>query len=323
MKILGLLLHAATAALLCLIALAAAAADYPAPKEGDWIARDFRFHTGDVMPELRLHYTTVGAPTGTARADPARHHRFRRQHAVAGVRRRTVRPRPAARREQVLHHPAGRHRHRQIVQTFRRPARQISAIQLRRHGRGTIPAGDRRPGCPPSAPRARQLDGRHAHLDLGRELSGLHGCAGADGVAAHRDVRPQLDDAAHADRRHPQRSGLEQRRLHHAAALAADRQRVLRHRHVTAAHWRYHKLAPTREQADKLLDERLAAPFKADANDFLYQWDASRDYNPAPGLERVQAALLAINSADDERNPPETRNPGARTQARSRTAACT
>lgn len=49
----------------------------------------------------------------------------------------------------------------------------------------------------------------------------------------------------------------------------------------------------------------LAAPFKADANDFLYQWDASRDYNPAPGLERVQAALLAINSADDERNPPE------------------
>ena len=67
----------------------------------------------------------------------------------------------------------------------------------------------------------------------------------------------------------------------------------------------YHKLAPTRELADKLLDERLAAPFKADANDFLYQWDASRDYNPAPGLERVQAALLAINSADDERNPPE------------------
>ena len=61
----------------------------------------------------------------------------------------------------------------------------------------------------------------------------------------------------------------------------------------------------TRELADKLLDERLATPFKADANDFLYQWDASRDYNPAPRLERIEAALLAINSADDERNPPE------------------
>src|SRR4030095_13380152 len=40
------------------------AADYPAPKEGSWVVRDFRFHTGEVLPELRLHYTTVGAPTG-------------------------------------------------------------------------------------------------------------------------------------------------------------------------------------------------------------------------------------------------------------------
>jgi homoserine O-acetyltransferase len=68
----------------------------------------------------------------------------------------------------------------------------------------------------------------------------------------------------------------------------------------------YHKKAPTRETADKLLDDRLAAPFAGDANDVLYQWDSSRDYNPAPGLERIQAALLAINSADGERNPPET-----------------
>jgi homoserine O-acetyltransferase len=52
----------------------------------------------------------------------------------------------------------------------------------------------------------------------------------------------------------------------------------------------YHKLAPTREQADRLLDARLAAPFTADANDFLYQWDASRDYNPAPDLDRIRGA---------------------------------
>jgi homoserine O-acetyltransferase len=65
-------------------------------------------------------------------------------------------------------------------------------------------------------------------------------------------------------------------------------------------------MAPTREKADKLLDERLAAPFTADANDFLYQWEASRDYNPSPDLARIEAALLAINSADDERNPPES-----------------
>jgi homoserine O-acetyltransferase len=68
----------------------------------------------------------------------------------------------------------------------------------------------------------------------------------------------------------------------------------------------YQKQAPTREAADKLLDSRLNAPFRADANDTLYQWDSSRDYNPSPKLERIEAALLAINAADDERNPPET-----------------
>jgi homoserine O-acetyltransferase/O-succinyltransferase len=49
----------------------------------------------------------------------------------------------------------------------------------------------------------------------------------------------------------------------------------------------------------------LSANFHGDANDHLYQWESSRDYDASPGLERIQAVLLAINSADDERNPPE------------------
>jgi homoserine O-acetyltransferase len=65
------------------------------------------------------------------------------------------------------------------------------------------------------------------------------------------------------------------------------------------------KAAPTRQKADDVVNQRLGAPFSADANDVLYQWESSRDYNPSPGLERIQAAVLAINSADDERNPPE------------------
>jgi homoserine O-acetyltransferase/O-succinyltransferase len=68
----------------------------------------------------------------------------------------------------------------------------------------------------------------------------------------------------------------------------------------------YQKLAPTRERADKIVDARLAAPMVADANDFLWQWGSSADYDAAPGLERIEASLLAINSADDERNPPQT-----------------
>ena len=48
---------------LVFVACRALGAEYPAPREGSWVARDFRFHTGDVMPELRLHYRTIGAAT--------------------------------------------------------------------------------------------------------------------------------------------------------------------------------------------------------------------------------------------------------------------
>jgi homoserine O-acetyltransferase len=55
---------AALSAVLLSITTSVFAADYPAPKQGDWVAKDFKFHTGEVMPELKLHYTTVGEPTG-------------------------------------------------------------------------------------------------------------------------------------------------------------------------------------------------------------------------------------------------------------------
>ena len=57
-------LRTALSAAVAVTAFAAFAADYPAPKQADWIARDFKFHTGETMPELRLHYTTIGEPTG-------------------------------------------------------------------------------------------------------------------------------------------------------------------------------------------------------------------------------------------------------------------
>jgi len=66
-----------------------------------------------------------------------------------------------------------------------------------------------------------------------------------------------------------------------------------------------YRAAPTREKADQFLKQRLADARKVDANDVLYLYESSRDYNPAPKLESIKAALLAINSADDERNPPE------------------
>ena len=58
------LFRTSAAIVFALASFSAVAADYPAPKQSEWIARDFKFHTGEVMPELRIHYTTVGEPSG-------------------------------------------------------------------------------------------------------------------------------------------------------------------------------------------------------------------------------------------------------------------
>ena len=64
--------------------------------------------------------------------------------------------------------------------------------------------------------------------------------------------------------------------------------------------------APTLADADRVLDEYVANYFKTgDANDILYALEASRDYDPGPGLEKITAPLVAVNSADDIINPPE------------------
>ena len=68
----------------------------------------------------------------------------------------------------------------------------------------------------------------------------------------------------------------------------------------------WQKAAPTREAADRFFDEQVQARLKgADASDMLYQFDASRDYDPGKDLEKIRAPLVAVNSADDQVNPPE------------------
>jgi homoserine O-acetyltransferase len=70
------------------------------------------------------------------------------------------------------------------------------------------------------------------------------------------------------------------------------------------ARWQHE--APTADAADAMFD-RMVGEYQAtlDANELLYQIEASRDYDPAPHLERISAPLLAINFADDLVNPPE------------------
>ena len=145
----------------------------------------------------------------TAGAGAARLGRLGRQHADGDLRRRNVRRRPAAGRREILHHHSRRCRPRQIVKALRRHEDRISEIQLRGHGRRAVSPGQGRARRKASAARHRQFDGRHAHLDLGRQISAIHGRAGADGVAADRDGGAQLDAAADDAGDHQERSRLQ------------------------------------------------------------------------------------------------------------------
>src|SRR5260370_711278 len=224
---------------LTLIAFTAVAADYPTPQEGDWVARDFRFHTGEVMQELRLHYTTVGAPSGQ----------------------------PVL----ILHGPT-----------------QSGTAML-----SPVFAGELfGPGQP--------LDASKYYVILPDSIGHGKSAKPSDGLRSKFPLYNYDDMVAAQYRLVSARIGLRHLRLVLCFAI------VFYGLATNGGRLAYQKLAPTRAAADKLLVDRLAAPFTADANDVLYQWDSSRDYNPAPGLDRIQAAVLAINSSDDERNPPES-----------------
>jgi homoserine O-acetyltransferase len=304
MPIIGLLLRTATSAALALIAVSAWAADYPQLREADWIARDFRFRTGEIMPELRLHYTTVGEPTGlpvlilhgttgsgTAMLTPA----------FAGELFGPGQPLDARRYFIVLPDSVGTGKSSKPSDGLR--------TKFPRYNYDDMVAAQHRL-------LAEGMGIRHLRLVLGNSMGGMH--TWVWGVQ-HPQFMDALVPMASQPTEMSGRNWMMRRMLIDAIRNDPDwnggnytsQPRAIRIATVfygiatNGGSQAYQKLAPTRELADKLLDERLAAPFKADANDFLYQRDASRDYNPAPGLERIEAALLAINSADDERNPPE------------------
>ena len=141
---------------------------------------------------------------------------------------------------------------------------------------------------------------------MGRRLSRLHGRAGADGLAADRDVGPQLDDAAHDHRRDPQRPRVEGRQLH-AAAEGLPLATVFYGIATIGGTQAYQKRRPRAKMADKLLDAAARGAIHAPTPTTSSTSGTPRATTiPRRAWRRITAALLAINSADDERNPPET-----------------
>ena len=290
---------------LVLPSIGAAAADYPAPKQGDWIARNFKFHTGEVMSELRLHYTTVGEPSGT----------------------------PV-----VVLHGSGGSAASMLTPAFAGelfgPGQPLDATKYYiiipdalGHGKSSKPSDGLKTKFP-EYDYADMVDAqyrlvseglgiRHARLIIGNSMGGMNVWLWGE---KYPDYMDSLVPMASQPTAMASRNWMLRRMMLETVRNDPDynngnytsQPRFMKIASVVfgiataGGTLNYQKLAPTREMADKLVDARLAAPMTADANDFLWQWGSSADYDAAPALDKIQALLLAINSADDERNPPET-----------------
>lgn len=286
-----------------LLAFAASAQNYPAAKQGSWTAKNFRFHTGELMAELKLGYTTVGDPGG----EPVLI-----LHGTAGSGTGMLTPAFAG----ELFGPG------QALDASKYFIILPDAIGT---GRSTKPSDGLRAGFPRynyadmvAAQHRLVTEGlgvKHVRLVLGNSMGGMQvwmwgmkhpdfmdtlvPMAAMPSEMSGRNwmTRRLIIDSIRND---PEWMGGNYTRQPASARFAS----VFFGIATSGGDLGMQRLAPTREKADQLLDERMKAPFTADANDILYQWDSSRDYNPQADLEKIKATLLAINSADDERNPP-------------------
>ncbi len=281
------------------------AADYPAPRKGTWVARDFRFHTGEVAPELRLDYTTVGEPSGepvivlhgtTGSAASMLTPAFAGELFGAGQ------PLDATKYFIVLPDAVGHG-------GSAKPSDGLRAAFPRYNYEDMVLAQYRLV--------TEHLGLKRARLVIGNSMGGMHTWLWGVNYPEFADA---LAPMASQPTEMASRNWMMRRLIvdsirndpawnngnYTAQPKSAQFASVFYGIATNGGTLALQKAAPTRAAADKLVDDRLGARFAGDANDTLYQWDSSRDFNAAPKLDRLSAALLVINAADDERNPPET-----------------
>lgn len=279
--------------------------------QGDFVVRDYRFRSGEVLPSLTLHYTTLG----TARKD------------ARGVVRNAV---------MILHGTGGAGRSflsgayagqlfgpGQLLDTAKYFIVLPDGIG---HGGSSKPSNGLRARFPKYTYNdmvdaqyrllTQHLGINHLRLIMGTSMGCMHGwvwgatypdfmdglapfaCVPAPIAGRNRMIRTMAMDAIRDDpawnngNYTAQPPGLKTAQMMlfimSSAPLVQQRQ------------------APTRDAADSVIRAYLAARMQStDANDFLYQFDASRDYDPSGALGRITAPALYINSADDQVNPPE------------------
>ena len=281
------------------------------PTEGDVLLRDFHFQSGEVLAEMKIHYRTYGTP----RRDPSGTVRnaVLLLHGTTGSGAQFVRPEFSGR----LFGPG---------QPLDASSYFIVLPDGIGHGQSSKPSD----GLHARFPRYGYLDMveaqrrllseglgvTHLRLVMGTSMGGMHtwlwGQLHPDMLDAlmplaslptqisgrNRGWRRTIIDAIRQD---PQWSGGDYKTQPQSLRTAAQ---VLYF--MSSNPLLRQEESPSLAKADANLDRFVSGYLKtADANDVLYALEASRDYDPGPGLERIQAPLLAVNSADDLINPPE------------------
>lgn len=298
-------------ALAFLCTAAVHAADYPTPVEADYVLRDFKFSSGEILPELKLHYRTLGKP-GRDQQGIVRNAVWI-GHGTGGSGTQFIRPEFAG-------ELFGAGQPLDATKYF------IVLPDGLGHGKSAKPSD----GLKAKFPRygytdmveaqyrllTEGLKVNHLRLIMGTSMGGMHTwvwgerhpefmdalmpLASLPGQISGRNRvwRKTLIDAIRNDPAwNGGNYGAQPPSLRTASSMIffMGSNPILRQAQM-----------PTLAQADEVLEASLTTAMKTqDANDVLYQVSASWDYDPGPGLEKIRAPLLAVNSADDLINPPE------------------
>jgi len=289
----------------------ASAADYPAPTESDFTIRDFKFASGETLPELRLHYRTLGKPEKDAQGKTT--NAVLIMHGTTGSGAQFV-------RSEFAGELFGKDQPLDATKFF------IVLPDGIGHGKSSKPSD----GMHAKFPRYGYIDMveadyrlltaglgvDHARLVMGTSMGGMHtwlwGELHPDFMDAllplaslptqisgrNRAWRRMVIDAIRND---PAWNRGEYKTQPPSLRTAAEMLWFMSSNPVLRQ-----KDAPTLGKTDEVLDKFVEQIVRTDdANDVLYALEASHDYDPGPNLEKIQAPLVAINSADDLINPPE------------------
>jgi homoserine O-acetyltransferase/O-succinyltransferase len=289
----------------------ASAADYPPPTQGDYTIRDFRFASGETLPELRLHYRTLGKPEKDAQGKTT--NAVLIMHGTTGSGAQFIRPEFAG-------ELFGKDQPLDVTKFF------VILPDAIGHGKSSKPSDTMKAKFPRYGYLdmveaqyrllTEGLDVNHARLVMGTSMGGMHTWLWGELHPGFMDAlmplaslttqisgrnrawRRMIIDAIRSD---PAWSGGDYKTQPPSLRTAAEMLWFMSSNPVLRQNE-----APTLAKTDEVLDKFVADHVKTgDANDVLYAVEASHDYDPGPNLEKIRAPLLAINFADDLINPPE------------------